>query len=96
MVGMTIILTKHAKIRLKERRFEEELIIDIILHPEIRCTDEILKSEVAISIKKYNNTLKYISVFYHYDNKDIIVHTAHPETKTSIDNKIASKRYKLV
>ncbi|MDA1317145.1 MAG: hypothetical protein O3B87_03925 [bacterium] len=92
---MTIIFTKHAKIRFKERNFEEDVITDIILHPKIRCVDVILKSEVAISKKKYNNTLKYISVFYHYDNTDIIVHTAHPETKASIDNKIASKRYKL-
>jgi hypothetical protein len=74
-----IIFTKHALLKLNQRRIPKEAVIKTLKFPEYTCTSY---SGRMIAYKKFDKL--YLKVVYKPENKDIIVITQHWTDKIKI------------
>lgn len=90
---MKVIITKHALQRLTARKITKEMIEEIAYSPEEEYHDNTEKSLVAIKTMLYGGKNKKISIFFHYEDLNVKIHTVHPERKEEIKKRIKSGRY---
>ncbi|MBP7967590.1 hypothetical protein KAZ66_04965 [Candidatus Woesebacteria bacterium] len=91
---MSTLLTKHALARIRDRKFNKAIVVEIVDNPDYLFYDTKTKSFVAISSSEYGSQLRQISVFYHEDTRrNKIIRTFHPEDPKEIQNRIVKGRY---
>lgn len=90
---MKIIITKHALQRLKIRKITKKMVKEIIDDPEEEYYDNIQQSCIAIKSMLYGGKIKKISVYFHYEDLNVKIHTVHPERKQEINNRLKNGRY---
>jgi hypothetical protein len=76
-----IILTKHVKIRIKEREIDKETIEEVVINP-----DEILPGMFGRSMARKNYGGKTLEVVYVKEKNNLIIITAYFITEKG-DNK---------
>lgn len=90
---MKIILSKHLKVRIKERFFPSDYPEKIFKNPDKVYKDTVTGSFIAIKSLVYARKLRKISIAYILDGEDVKILTIHPEKGNEIKNRIKKGRY---